>query len=216
MLLRRQYVREVIDSGEPQDDFPWFQEPLASSMVRVSPFSHGRSMVASSTHAQAHSVHAALVVLQRGERRMVGELQRPEHEISLIRAIRGEEITSIGPYQVYTDTSRENRTTVFVHDPSGDVEHKYILASTESRSFVVATPMSWTVLHKNILARIMAATGEAAHCSGGGFVRIGENGKLEVDGASTDYGAADHVTAKAALTVAVKNSVATSASRHEG
>jgi len=147
---------------------------------------------------------------------MVGELQRPDHEISLIRAIRGEVITSIGSYQVYTDTSREGRTTVFVHDPTGIVEHKYILASTESRSFVVATPMSWTILHKHILARIMAATGQAAHCSGGGFVRIGESGKIEVDGASTDYGAADHTAAKAALTVAVKNSSTTSASRHEG
>lgn len=173
-------------------------------------------MTASMSHSSNHTQQTALLVLQRADRRMVGDLQSAEHELSLIRAIRGESITAIGRLQVYTDNSREDRTTVFVHDPSGTVEHKYILASTESRSFVVAAPMSWTVLHKNILARIMAATGQAAHCSGGGFVRIIENGKLEVEGASTDYGAADHATAKAALTVAVKNSIATSASRHEG
>jgi hypothetical protein len=147
---------------------------------------------------------------------MVGELQSLEHELALIRALRGESIITIGRYQVYTDVSHPKRTTVFVHDSTGSVDHKYILATTELRTFVVATPMNWTPLHKNILARVMAATGQPVHCSGGGFVSVRENGGLEVEGASTDYGAGDHVAARAALTVAVKNSLATLASRHEG
>lgn len=135
--------------------------------------------------------------------------------MSLIRALRGESITSIGRYQVYADISRDDRTTVFVHDPTGDTEHKYILASTGSHTYVVAAPMSWTFLHKHLVARVIAATGQTVHCSGGGFVSIHENGRLDVDGASTDYGAGDHVIARAALTVAVKNSLATSASHRE-
>lgn len=166
-------------------------------------------MTTPSTHSSAHGPDSALLVLQRANRKMVGGLQDIQHELSLIKALRGESVTAIGRYQVYTDASEAGRTTVFVHEPTGIVEHKYILAKTESQSFVVATPMSWTPLHRNILARVIAATGQPVQCHGGGYVRILDNGMLEVEGESTDYGAADHASAQAALTVAVKKSIAT-------
>lgn len=157
----------------------------------------------------AHDLRTALRILQMAAGGIAGEVKSPEQEVSFMRAIRREQVTAIGGYQVYMDLSREDRTTVFVHDPTPQECHKYIIARAASHMFVVAAPMSWTYLHRNILARVMAATGLTAHCSGGGFVSMVGNGRLEVDGASTDYGEGDHATAKAALTAAVKNSMTT-------
>lgn len=160
-----------------------------------------------STHTPTpHDADAALRLLQRGEWRIVGSLESPDHEISFLRAIRREPVSSIGRYQVYMDTSRDDRTTVFVHEPTGTETHKYILAVAGTHTYIIAAPMCWTNLHKNLVARVMAATGISVHCLGGGFVAINENGQIIVDGASTDYGEGDHAAAKAALRAAVKNS----------
>lgn len=166
-------------------------------------------MSISTQSTDTHDALTALKLLQRGEWRIVGSLQSPEHEISFLRAIRREPVTCIGRYQVYMDTSREDRTTVFVHDPTGTETHKYILAVAGPQTYVIAAPMCWTNLHKNIVARVKAATALSVHCLGGGFVAINENGQIVVDGESTDYGEADHATAKAALQAAVRNSSST-------
>ena len=154
----------------------------------------------------AHDIRTALRILQMAAGGIAGEVKCPEHEACFMRAIRREPVTAIGSYRVYMDTSREDRTTVLVHNPNPQECHKYIIARADSHMFVVAAPMSWTNLHKNILARVMAATGLPVHCSGGGFVLFNSSGRLEVDGASTDYGEGDHTTARAALIAAVKNS----------
>jgi hypothetical protein len=160
----------------------------------------------SSQHRPPRDLNQSLSTLQRISRSITGELQNLDIESALIDALQRKPMTSIGHYQVYTDFSRENQTTVFVHDPSGEEQHKYVLAHTDTQTFIVAAPMRWTFLHKSIVARVMASTEDAVFCSGGGFVSIETVGKLRVDGASTDYGAGDHAKAQAALAAAVKNS----------
>jgi len=163
-----------------------------------------RIMTTPISASNAPTIHQSLRALQMASQKFAGPLQSNEFEIALLQAIKGEVTSAIGPFQVYMDTSRDDRVTVFVHNPSEETGHKYVIASTDSRAFVVATPISWTPFHKNIVARIMAATGQTAHCSGGGFVSV-EGGKITVEGASTDFGEGDHATAKAALLRAFKN-----------
>lgn len=159
----------------------------------------------SSQHSPPRDENEAQGRLLRISRSMTGELQSLAKESAFLKALQRKPVASIGRYQVYTDFSRDDRTVVFVHNPSGEEQHKYILAHTDKHTFVVAAPMGWTFLHKTIVARVMAATNDAVFCSGGGFVSIETEGNLVVDGASTDYGAGDHATAKAALAAAVRN-----------
>ena len=154
-------------------------------------------------------VHQALTTLQRASTKITGPLQSPEEEMAILRAIRREPIAHIGTYQVYMDTSRDERTTVFVHSPIEGDGHKYIIARATAHTYVIAMPVKWTVYHKNILARVMAATSQTVFCPGGGFVLVDSEGRLAVEGESTDFGAGDHALAKAALASAVKHSKST-------
>lgn len=149
----------------------------------------------------------ALKKLQGMPSAMTGQLRTPDMETQLLDTLQRKPVTSIDRYQVYTDISKEDTTTVFVHNPSGKEQHKYIIARTSAHTFFVACPLSWTLLHKHVVARVMAVTDATVYCPGGGFVSIGDKGDLRVEGESTDYGPGDHRRAKAALAAAVRNSV---------
>lgn len=161
-------------------------------------------MISPASPSPHFDVHQALRRLQMTSSKTAGELQSPEYEIAFLRAIRREATLQIGSYQVYMDTSRDDRTTVFINNPSGEVPHKYVIAQAESHIYVVAAPISWTKYHKNIVARIMVSTPASVFCSGGGFVSVLSKGKLNVDGASTDFGAGDHALAQAAFSAALR------------
>jgi hypothetical protein len=138
----------------------------------------------SSQHSPSRDVNQALSTLQRIFRSMTGELRSLDKESALLEALQRRPVTSISRYQVYTDFSRDALTAVFIHTPSGEEQHKYVLA-TRIHTFIIAAPMRWTFLHKNIVARVMASTEDAVFCSGGGFVSIETDGKLREGGASS-------------------------------
>ncbi len=124
-------------------------------------------------------------------------------ETAFIAALQGEDVREINRYQVYSDY-RENETVVFIHDPTGRDNHKYIFAIAEGHTYIVAAPMEWTDYHREILARVSAASGSRAICPGGGYVEILSDGSLRVDQSSGDFGRGDHDRAKKALEDAVR------------
>lgn len=133
-----------------------------------------------------------------------GSLCTPDVETGVLRALRREPVTSIGRFLVHTDFSKSDRTVVFVQDCTGSVEHKYIFAHSTNHTYIVAMPMPWILLHRHILARVLAAAGTHVSCSGGGYVSISPDGALCVDRLSTDFGTGNHVVAKAAFERAVR------------
>ena len=122
------------------------------------------------------------------------------------RAVLGSPETMVGKYQCYTDFSVANEVVVFLHDSSGQSEHKYIIAEGAGKTFIVAAPIVWTPLHREILKRISAAIGTSAHCPGGGWVSIAIDGRLVVDRRSMDFGEGDHDRARLAFERAISNS----------
>jgi hypothetical protein len=129
-------------------------------------------------------------------------------EASFLAALMGETVKEIGRYLVYSDY-RENETVVFIHDPKGHSDHKYIFAEvkangTVEHTFIVAAPMEWTEYHREILARVRAATGRSAACPGGGYVSVDRDGSLVVNSSSGDFGRGDHARAKIALETAIR------------
>jgi hypothetical protein len=123
-------------------------------------------------------------------------------EIAFMEALQGKAVREIGRYQVYTDFEN-TRTVVFIHNPTGWGEHKYIFAITEAHTYIVAAPTEWTAYHKEILARVSAASGERACCSGGGYISLESDGSLTVHGTSGDFGEGDHQLAQKAFREAV-------------
>ncbi len=124
-------------------------------------------------------------------------------ERSFIEALQGKDVREIGRYQVYSDY-RENETVVFIHEPTGRSNHKYIFAVADGHTYIVAAPMEWTDYHREILARVSAASGSRARCPGGGYVAVLSDGTLRVDQSSGDFGRGDHERAKKALEEAVR------------
>ncbi len=124
-------------------------------------------------------------------------------ERAFLAALQGQAVREIGKYQVYTDY-RENETVVFIHEPTGRTCHKYIFAITEAHTYIVAAPMDWTRLHREILASVSAASGQSARCPGGGYVKVRSDGSLLVNQTSGDFGEGDHLRAKTALEEAVR------------
>jgi hypothetical protein len=123
-------------------------------------------------------------------------------EREFLQAILGEDIRSIGRYQVFTDTTDTERV-VFIHEPTGRCRHKYIFAQTDDKTFIIAAPVEWTEYHREILARVRAATGKQAYCPGGGYLSVKENGDLWVGDRSGDFGPGDHTRAEKAFKAAV-------------
>jgi|GEM_PF-3323311 len=136
-------------------------------------------------------------------RRLSESLAPISKEQAFIEALQGKAIFEIGRYQVYSDIS-DDQTVVFIHNPSGYGEHKYIEASIDGHRFIVAAPTGWTEYHFEIKARIEAAWGSRVDVSGGGYVDLNEDGSLSVYGSSTSFGRGDHELAKAALEAAVR------------
>jgi len=124
-------------------------------------------------------------------------------EAAFIAALRGEDVREIDRYQVYSDY-REGETVVFIHEPTGRCEHKYIFAKADGHTYIVAAPMEWTGYHREILARVSKASGSPAHCPGGGYVQINQDGSLWVGDSSGDFGPGNHARAKEALERAVR------------
>jgi hypothetical protein len=126
-------------------------------------------------------------------------------ERAFVAALQGERVSSIGRFQVYS-SYRAGETVVFIHDASGQDDHKYIFAKTPTHTYIVAAPMRWTEYHREILARVCAASGERAVCPGGGYVDVLRDGSLLVSRESGDFGRGDHVRATDAFQRAVKES----------
>jgi hypothetical protein len=122
-----------------------------------------------------------------------------------INALQGIPSPTIGRFQVYS-SYQDEQTVVLIHDPSGSNQHKYIFGHVGDHTFVVGAPTSWTAYHWEILARISAATGTQATCSGGGYVGVVRGGELKVWGESTDFGPGDHTTATKAFKAAILSS----------
>jgi hypothetical protein len=55
-------------------------------------------------------------------------------EMAFIAALQGEAVREIGRYQVYSDF-RETRTVVFIHEPTGWDQHKYVFAVTGGHTY---------------------------------------------------------------------------------
>ena len=123
-------------------------------------------------------------------------------EREFLQAILGKDIRSIGRYQVFTDTT-DNERVVFIHDPTGRCDHKYIFAETGDKTFIIAAPVEWTEYHREILARVSAAMGKRAYCPGGGYISVSEQGALWVGRESGDFGRGDHARAEKAFKAAV-------------
>ena len=151
----------------------------------------------SSNHQVLHSAEMRLGNMLSASMRLDSSLER-----EFLQAILGEDIRSIGRYQVFTDTTDSERV-VFIHEPTGRCKHKYIFAESGEKTFIIAAPVEWTEYHREILARVSAATGEQAYCPGGGYLSISNNGGLWVGGSSGDFGPGDHARAEKAFKAAV-------------
>jgi hypothetical protein len=130
-------------------------------------------------------------------------VERRDNEALFIAALRGETVTEIGRYQVYSDYT-PGKTVVFIHNPTGQHEHKYIFAKTGQHTYVVAAPVAWTAYHREILARVNRAAEQEAKCSGGGYIDILSDGSVLVHGESGDFGPGDHEQAEEFFSQAVR------------
>ena len=127
-----------------------------------------------------------------------------EAERAVLSALLGESVTKVDGFRCYTDFSTPGETAVIVYDPSGRSRHKYVFAETDSHRYIVAMPISWTEYHREIVQRVSCAAGERAHCPGGGYIAIADDGRVIVDGSSGDFGRGNHAHAKAAFERATK------------
>jgi hypothetical protein len=145
------------------------------------------------------TVEQALLCLDR----LADTFAAKSMEKAFIEALQGKDVREIGRYQVYSDYC-ENETVVFIHEPTGRSNHKYIFAVADGHTYIVAAPMEWTDYHREILVRVSAASGTRAICPGGGYVEVLSDGTLRVDRSSVDFGQGDHQRAKKALEDAVR------------
>jgi hypothetical protein len=160
---------------------------------------HHNSNQPSNNPGDKPSVHQAL-------ERLVGfahTLKADSMEQAFIEALQGKEVREIDRYQVYTDYS-ETETVVFIHEPTGRSEHKYIFAVTNGHTYMVAAPTEWTGFHWEILARVSATSEVEATCPGAGYIHVSSEGSLVVDRCSDQFGEGDHERAKSAFEAAVR------------
>jgi hypothetical protein len=150
--------------------------------------------------AELSASAAKLVAAERALQRLIGDrLENPHAERALLQALNGESPPPAGVYRFLSSTT-SSETVVCVLDTTGaNGLLKYIFAETGDRTFIVAAPVSWTEYHRELLARVKAATGEDAQCSGGGFIRILRHGRFWLGGESTEFGAGDHARAERAF-----------------
>jgi hypothetical protein len=134
-------------------------------------------------------------------------MERSPKEL-LMFALQRHEVTQINEYRVYTDFSDPSVVVVLVHERVDEAMHKYIFARSADKTYIVAAPMKWFCFHRHLLEMVSMASGQNAHCSGGGFVIIREDGKMLCSGHSTDFGKGDHRRAKEAFERAVRASSA--------
>lgn len=149
------------------------------------------------------TIKKAFAALKESATKLDIDIGAESKEIAFLTALQGKTVREIGRYQVYSDY-RKNETVVFIHEPTGRSYHKYIFAETKGRTYIVAAPTEWTEFHREILERVIAASGKDAYCPGGGYVSVKSNGFLEVDGSSGDFGEGNHAHAKRALDRAVR------------
>ena len=131
---------------------------------------------------------------------------RKSMDRAFVAALRGEDVRAIGKYQVYSDY-RDNETVVFIHDPTGQSNHKYIFASTGKHTYIVAAPIDWTEFHRDIWKYVKNAAGADVCPDGGGYVRQLTDGELVVNSRSEQFGSGDHARAKKAFEDAVRSTV---------
>jgi hypothetical protein len=131
---------------------------------------------------------------------------RKSMDRAFVAALRGEDVRAIGKYQVYSDY-RDNETVVFIHDPTGQSDHKYIFANTRSHTYIVAAPIVWTEFHRDIWKYVKNAAGADVCPDGGGYVRQLPDGELVVNSRSEQFGSGDHARAKKAFEDAVRSTV---------
>jgi hypothetical protein len=118
-------------------------------------------------------------------------------------ALQGERIYEIGRYQVYSNYT-PGETVVFIMKQGEGSRHKYIFATANTHTYIVAAPTDWTERHKDILDWVSRASSEYATCKGGGMVTINEDGSLRVWGLSAAFGQGDHRRAEEAFREAVR------------
>jgi hypothetical protein len=86
-------------------------------------------------------------------------------EIAFIEALQGNAVRDIGRYQVYTDFE-DTQTVVFIHNPTGWGEHKYVFAITEAHTYIVAAPRGGRLTTKRS-SRATQPLRENAHAAPG-------------------------------------------------
>lgn len=169
----------------------------------------GKSGASPGATSQDLEVRAAL---ERLKALMPSKLQNDAAEFAVLSVIQGASCPQKieGQFLVLSHHSPDE-TVVFVYDPTTRLSNKYIITAPLGigRSFVVSMPMDWTPMHRDILARIEAATGVSHRCCGGGFAELTEGDrdiKLLVSGESGDFGPGDHDRAYAAFQRAAESS----------
>lgn len=119
----------------------------------------------------------------------------------LLQTFGRQETLRKGPSNVYAYTS-ETETVVLVLDPSPGCTHKYIQALDQlQKSYFVAAPMLWIKNHSELLKCVKSFCAAQVDCKGGGFLVFCD--EIYIDGASMDFGAGDHASAKRVFTRAL-------------
>jgi len=139
------------------------------------------------------SAERALIALV-GEKRSTDLLER-----AFLRALHGESVGTVGDFAFHSEFTERQTALVVVDTTGANPLLKYIFAESAGRTFIVAAPISWTEYHRELLARVTAATGEDARCTGGGFVRLMRSGRFWIGGESSEFGAGNHKSAEAAF-----------------
>lgn len=140
--------------------------------------------------ARAERTLAALI----GDKRSSPPLER-----AFLRALQGHGGCFVGDFAFHSELTERQTALVVVDTTGANPLLKYIFAESAGRTFIVAAPISWTEYHRELLARVTAATGEDARCSGGGFVRLMRSGRFWIGGESSEFGAGNHKRAEAAF-----------------
>lgn len=141
--------------------------------------------------------------LARAERtlaELIGEKRSsPPLERAFLRALQGHGGGTSGDFAFQSEVSERETVLVVVDTTGANPLLKYVFAESAGRTFIVAAPISWTEYHRELVARVKAATGEDAQCTGGGFVRLTKSGRFWIGGDSSEFGAGNHGRAEAAL-----------------